>query len=470
MENPKYPGRSCSGLSWSVRTLVVAALVLMAACRDEEPPPAPPVTSVFEGRLTVSPEIDDTPDYSGFEVLVAQQDTTGVPDTLGYAVTDTSGAFRMAVTAPERGVYPLFISRRGTMLKAGELVVAAGDTASLAAEFPMDARPLRIRSRENAAWTAYRNTRAQYNDGLLRLLQQGTSSGEAVGMRVEQTSAILWSLRETFAGTVGADVASAESIAMLDGWNDSLLVARAQTIEPSNPSFVEVVRAARRAQARLAGQDSALALVRAFQQRTDDPEQRAGIQSEIVVALSDSLQRDEAVVAARELKRTYAATAWAGWADRAIFEIEHLSPGMPAPGFSLVTRTGEPVSLSGLRGRFVVLEFYRPEDPDFLRQLPARNALATAVGADTLQFVSVSLQPDTLLNDAFADGRAFPGLHVIAPQGAGSDIARDYNVHALPTRILIDREGNVVRKYVGTTLARLQDDLVALLVEPRPPA
>src|SRR5690606_22852689 len=96
--------------------------------------------------------------------------------------------------------------------------------------------------------------------------------------------------------------------------------------------------------------------------------------------------------------------------------------------FALTARDGRPVSLAGLRGRLVVLEFYRPEDPDFQRQLALRNALAAAVGEDTLQFVSVSLLPDTLLNDAFAEGRAFPGLHVIAPQGVESDVARAYNV------------------------------------------
>lgn len=449
--------------------MLLALLAFTSACGGEKE--KKPVTSYLEGRLTVDPEIDPTPDYSGFEVLVAIQDTLDGIDTLGYAVTDTSGAFRMTVTAPERGVYPLYVSRRGTLLKEDRLAVAEGDSAMLTARFPVEAnRSLRIRSKENAAWTAYTNSKAQYNTAMLRMLDEGAYDAVRARQNVSQASAILWSLRDNYAGTIGAEIAAAESVIMLDGWDDSLLVARARQVEPSNPSFVEVARAARRAQARLAGQEAALALVRELQAKATDDATKAGIASEVVVAYADSLRRDDALAAARALKADYDDTPWAAWADRAIYEIEHLMPGLPAPAFALTARDGRPVSLAGLRGRLVVLEFYRPEDPDFQRQLALRNALAAAVGEDTLQFVSVSLLPDTLLNDAFAEGRAFPGLHVIAPQGVESDVARAYNVSVLPTRVLIDRDGSIVRKYVGGTLARLQEDLVAILSETPPPA
>src|SRR5690606_8553794 len=135
--------------------------------------------------------------------------------------------------------------------------------------------------------------------------------------------------------------------------------------------------------------------------RAVDAETKAGLQSEVVVAFSDSLRLDEAVAAARVLQEDYEDTEWATWAGRAIYEIEHLSPGKPAPAFTVQTRDGQPVSLDRLAGRLVVLEFYRPEDPAFQLQLSLRNAIAGAVGPDTLQFVSISLQPDTLLNDAF---------------------------------------------------------------------
>jgi peroxiredoxin len=468
VKTPTYPSAAPAGLV----PLLFALLLVLPACRREPAPPEVPkeVRSYLQGRLTVDPEVDPVPDYSGFEVLVAAQDSAGNPDTLGFATTDTTGTFRLDVTAPERGVYPLYISRRGTVLKVGELAVDEGDSATVNVVFPVEEnRLLMVRSAENAAWLAYKNTKAQYNNAVMRMLQGGGYQAGLARQNVGQTSAILWSLREQFPGTIGADIATAESVIMLDGWDDSLLVARAQTIDPTNPSFVDVVRAARRAQARREGQEAALALVRSFEQKVEDVETKAGIASEVVVAYSDSLRRNEAIEAARALKRDYAETPWAAWADRAIYEIENLAPGTPAPTFQVIDRTGRAVSLEVLRDRLVLLEFYRPEDPAFDQQLATRNALLTALGPDTLVVVSISLQPDTSLNDAFREGRFFPGLHVIATQGAESQVVKAYNVSVLPTRVLIDWRGNLVRKYVGNTLGLLQDDLVALLRDARPP-
>ena len=46
-----------------------------------------------------------------------------------------------------------------------------------------------------------------------------------------------------------------------------------------------------------------------------------------------------------------------------------LSPGDPAPDFTLPDQHGEPVSLSGFKGRSVVLYFYPKADtPGFLKQ------------------------------------------------------------------------------------------------------
>lgn len=450
---------------------LLPCFLLLSACRSQEDEKTV-VRSHLEGRLTVRAEVDSIPDYRDFEVLVLSQ-TQGTDvdaDTLGLATTDSTGAFSMTITAPERGIYPLLISRRGTILKVGELAVAEGDSARFRAEFPMGNRPLLIRSKENAAWMAYKNTKAQYNDALLRMLQEGAYDADVVNRSVLQASTILWSLRENYPATIGAEIASAEAVIMLEGWDDSLAVSRAREIEAANPNYVEVARAARRALARREGQAAAVALVKAFQEKATKPELKAGLQSEIVVAYADSLQRDEALAAAQALKKTYGKTAWAAWADRAIYEIETLSPGLPAPAFQLTTVDGGAVSAASLRGKAVVLEFYRPEDPAYQRQLGLRNVLQDAFGADSLAFVSISMQPDSLLNEAFRDGRAFPGHHVIAPDGAESAVARAYNVHLLPTRVLIDAQGNIVRKYVGDTLARLRDDLVELFAAPQPPA
>ncbi len=419
------------------------------------------VHSYLEGRLTVSAEVDSVPDYRDFEVLVALSNE-GEPDTLGFAVTDSTGGFHLGVTAPDRGLYPLFVSRRGQILGVGELAVAEGDSATLKATFPLGNRSLRFRSLENSAWAAYRNTKAQYNQALVELIRSGQYDERAVANRVAQTTMIFWDIRTTFPNTMGSEVASAEAVLMIGGWNDSLALAWAMEIDPHHPSYAEVGRMARQAQARLAGQAAALQLIGDFQARAVNDQQRAQLQSELVLAHLDSLQHDEALAAAHALTDTYPNTDWTDWAARAIYELENLLPGMMAPSFTATTNEGDTVVLDSLRGRLVLLEFYVPQDPVFQREVRERNALYEAVGEAALAIVSVSAEPDTLLNEAFLEGRDVPGFHVFAPEGLDNRVARSYNINVLPTRYLIDGEGKIVGKYVGGAMATLREDVMVL--------
>ena len=110
----------------------------------------------------------------------------------------------------------------------------------------------------------------------------------------------------------------------------------------------------------------------------------------------------------------------------------------------MTTLEGDTLSLDALRGQLVVLEFYAPEDETFLRELPGRSALHRLAGGEELALVSVSVQPDTVVNAALFEDRDVPGRHVIAPEGLDSQIVRRYNVTAVPRRFLIDREGRIV--------------------------
>jgi len=446
-------------IAWMACSLALS----MAACGQKDAVEETTVHSYLEGRLTVSAEIDSVPDYRDFEVLVALNNE-GLPDTLGFAVTDSTGGFHFDITAPERGFYPLFVSRRGQILGVGELAVAEGDSATLKATFPLGNRSLRFRSMENSAWAAYRNTKAQYNKALVEIIRSGQYDEQAVANSVAQTTMIFWNIRTTFPNTMGSEVASAEAVLMIGGWNDSLALAWAMEIDPQHSSYAEVGRMARQAQARLAGQAAALQLIGDFQARAVNDQQRAQLQAERVLAHLDSLQHDEALAAAHALIDTYPTnTDWTDWAARAIYELENLLPGMMAPSFTATTKEGDTVVLDSLRGRLVLLEFYVPQDPVFQREVQERNALYEAVGEVALVIVSVSAEPDTLLNEAFLEGRDVPGFHVFAPEGLDHRIARSYNINVLPTRYLIDSEGKIIGKYVGGAMATLREDVMALL-------
>lgn len=434
---------------------VIAVISGLSCARAEQSPS--PVQSSFEGTISIRPEVDPSKDYRGFGVLVAQSED-GEPDTLGYAVTDSSGYFSMQVTAPERGMYGLFISRVGQILASGRIIIADGDSASLVAAFPLNGRTMRIRSLENSAWQAYQNTLAQHERELVELVQSGAYEEEVVSARFSQTTTILWDLQQTFPNSLAGELAAAEAIVMGSGWNDSLAVARMRELSSSNARFTDAARSARHAQARLAGQSAALALLDEVTERAESSAQRAEITSERVLAYMDSSQFDAALAVAKSMQEEFVGTQWATWAERAAYEIRNLLPGMEAPNFAVRDASGDSLSLQDLRGKHVILEFYRPEDDLYQRELPGRNNIFTVLGADQVEIVSISMQPDTLVNEGFFEERVAPGRHVYG----GQDVAQQYNIHVLPTRYVIDPRGNLVNKYVGGTMAALYEYMVGL--------
>lgn len=406
------------------------------------------VNSTLEGLITLDAAVDSSANYSGFEVIVGEN-IEGNLDTLAYAVTDNEGVFSMQIQAPRPNIYSLVISREGSILLYDEIAIADGDSASFKLKFPFGNRPVMIRSKENAALLGFKNTMALHTGEINRMQREGVNDITAYRDRISQTTEILWSLRESSPNTLAAGLAAAQSILMLERANDSLLVIRAMELEADNLDYGRIIGAARRATVRLKGMEAAPAVVETMRDKVTDPDILASAQSELVLAYRDNNEIDKALDAARELKMTFATdSSWIRWADRAIYDLETLMPGMQAPAFSLVDNEGQTLTLDSFAGQYLVVEFYAP-GPEFEQQLNGRNAFyrADKDGA-SFEILSISLQPDPQMNEAFFDGRDIPGRHVFLEDGPEAEIVKSYNVYLLPTRFVIGPDSKIIGKYV----------------------
>ena len=441
-----------------VPALLTGLLLFVTACGENGDYP---VRSHVSGSFSVRAEVDSTGDHAGFRVTVLGQ-RDGDIDTLGTAVTGRDGTFAFEVRAPEAGIYPISVERNGTELTLGEFVAVDGDSVEVSAVFPLGSRRLRIISTENAAWTAYRNAKTLHNHSMAELVGSGNYTSADLKQVISQTSTILWNIHGTYDGTIGGNLAKAESVIMMEGWNDSLVVARYPEISPENASIVEVARAARRSLARLQGGAASMDVLRTLHDAAP-VERRPGIMAEMVIAYADSNQTAEAVKTASELRRLYPESPWATWASRATYDLENLQPGMEAPSYSLLDKEGQELTSSNQLGRFVILEFFDPLEPLFQREIAARNNIASKIDPRLFGYISVSVQPDAAINDAFFEEQDHPGHFVLDGGGLDQQVARDFNVNIIPTRFLIDPDGRIVAKYNGPALDDLESDLVAII-------
>ena len=115
-----------------------------------------------------------------------------------------------------------------------------------------------------------------------------------------------------------------------------------------------------------------------------------------------------------------------------------------APDFTLPTAAGQPFTLSSLRGRYVLLDFWASGCVPCQAETSNLRKLHGQFYSRGLEIVRVSLDEDPARwHDAVAaDTMAW--LHVSDLRGRRSAAARAYRVRTLPYSVLLSPEGQVL--------------------------
>ena len=175
---------------------------------------------------------------------------------------------------------------------------------------------------------------------------------------------------------------------------------------------------------------------------------------ELYGALSDRLKQDKQ---AKEI------------ADE-IATREKIEPGKPAPDFTATDINGKKFTLSKLKGKYVVLDFWASWCGPCRASNPHMKELYEKYGKKGLDFVYVSdddSNPQKWRDAVKKDGleafhHVLRGMKVIDRENYTldhtNDISDKYAVHYLPTKYLIDKDGKMVGKFES-------DELTAKLKE-----
>lgn len=120
--------------------------------------------------------------------------------------------------------------------------------------------------------------------------------------------------------------------------------------------------------------------------------------------------------------------------------------GRPAPDFRLEDLDGQPMSLSDLRGRPVVVNFWASWCIPCRDEAPLLDDAQARYAAAGLQVLGIVYQDDVGPARAFVDRFAlrYPGL--LDP---GGRTAIDYGVLGIPMTFVIDRDGTIRRVFLG---------------------
>jgi peroxiredoxin len=133
------------------------------------------------------------------------------------------------------------------------------------------------------------------------------------------------------------------------------------------------------------------------------------------------------------------------------------SPGssQPAPQFSLPNLDGEQVSLKDFANKVIVVDFWATWCGPCREEIPHFNKLYEDYRGKGFEIVGISMDtegPETIKK--FAKDLRMEYTLVIG----NDDVAQDFGgVVGLPTTFIIDRKGNIVKKYRGFQPAFMQE-------------
>jgi peroxiredoxin len=125
-----------------------------------------------------------------------------------------------------------------------------------------------------------------------------------------------------------------------------------------------------------------------------------------------------------------------------------MTPQQQAPEVTFIKLDGQKLTTSGLRGKVVMVNFWATSCVTCVKEMPEMVDTYNKYKGQGLEFVAVAMKydpPNYVIN--FTETRKLPFPVAL---DSGGDIAKAFNdVTLTPTTYVIDKEGKIIKRYVG---------------------
>jgi peroxiredoxin len=132
----------------------------------------------------------------------------------------------------------------------------------------------------------------------------------------------------------------------------------------------------------------------------------------------------------------------------AVLFYQSLIPKQAAPDVTFTNLKGEKISSQSLRGKVVLVNFWATSCSTCVAEMPSMMATYDKFHDKGLEFVAVAMsydRPDYVLN--YAETRKLPFHVALDLKGQIADAFGD--VKLTPTTFLIDKDGNIIKRFIG---------------------
>lgn len=425
-----------------------AVILLVAACAEKSDDKK---TTYISGTITVDQELDRSNDYSGIHLYVpAPNRMAAEKDTLFHAVTDSTGSFSGIAEIDRKDIFSLIVSRNQNTFGVVNMVFADGDSITFNAELPNVQNSATVSSNENDVYNTFNRVDRNFSR-VAQFISAGAITGDSIRVEINKWSDIYWELYEENPGTYAAQLAGETSLSMLQGVNDSLMLARTERVlDDYNKLLPSTKQVLLNYKANEGGLDNALSFLDRLRTIAPYQEEKISVEIERIELLFDSSRTEEATNYLMSFKEQFSSDSIAmDWAESIRFDLEYLSPGAPFPSFEYVSVTGDTISSYTLENKPFLIEITRLDNQMYQQQYDRTIAIYQIYRNFGLEIVTVPLGATPVMFEAFFEERDM-FWNFIQPNSFDSDdLIEQLNINRLPTRFLVNSDGTIIRRYVG---------------------
>ncbi len=425
----------------------LATLLLLGISCSQEPEI---LETQFKATVTVADSIDATGNYSGFEFLIFNRTDVNEPiDTLFIGSTDSTGNIEGVITFERTGAYPVQLSRNGRSLASLRFLLADEDTITFNAEFPGLNETLEIDSRENRAMEVYDRVESSFNRVNL-FIQAGQIPTEDIPVELKKFSDLYWDVYLDQKGTFASKFAYENAITLLEGVNRREMIRKINQSFDEEYAFAMAVTLGKKYIADTKGFDATVAYLDSVKSLTKEEDIEIIFEQAKVKLHLDSLYVDEAKSLLDRYERKFEDDEnYSFWYKNLRFELYNLTPGMPVPEFEFTTAEGDTVNNQTLLGNPYILEFTIMANQLYQQQYDESTVIYQLYASEGLQYFTLPFDESVNTIIGFYEERDRFWAVADPPSFNKREITDDFNIQFYPTRILVDAQGNMVRKYIG---------------------
>ncbi len=421
--------------------------------------PEPMNQSYFAVEIDVADSLDQTRNRQGFEFLLYSQEAqNSVIDTLFIGKTDSLGQIKGTISFDEAGAYPLQISRDGSPILSMRVLLAAGDSVLFTGEFPGIGKTLKVDSREQRAVDVFDRVDAGFTR-TRRFIAIGALADTAIVGELRKWANLYEQVFRDYPGTFASSFALEAAVQILSDIDQQKMMALINEGLDNEQSLGLALTFGKDYVSTTSGFDQGVHYLDSLQSLVTNKEEARAIDQMLIELYYDSLRVDEGKERLERFKRLYEEEDLSFWYKNMRFELEDLAPGAFIPAFSFVSTEGDTVNEESIKGFPTLLEFTLMENGLYQQQYEELTVSYQLFAPRGFQVYTMAFDESATTILAFFEERDRFWSIAEPPTMNRKSLVETFNIQYYPTRILVDPQGRIIRKFIGEEL----DDFIPYL-------